>query len=348
MAKPSTRFCLVGVGRAGMVHARNVTRRIMNAEMTALCDANPDALKQAGDELGVTALYTDYREAVADPCVDAVIIVTPTFLHCPIACAAAARKKHVFLEKPMAITVAECRAINEAASQNGVKLQLGFMRRFSEGFLRAKAILDSGDMGRIMIIKSTGRGPGLPPPWIYDIGKSNGILAEVNSHDFDSVRWLAGSDIVRVYAEGANFKCPDAKSDFPDFYDNALVSLRFANGTIGSIDGTCPAHYGYDARVEVLCERGALFIGSTVKPGFSKVTVDDVTVTGKGTVYGDAVQSWRDLFKDAYVAELEHFIACLERDESPSVSGQDGLQAVAAVVAANRSIQSGEPVTVTT
>lgn len=331
------RFCLIGAGRAGLVHAVNITQRIKGAKLAAICDASPEALARTGEQLGVERRYTDYREAVSQPDIDAVVIVTPTFLHAEIACAAAARGKHIFLEKPMAITVAECEAINAAVAKAGVKLQLGFMRRFDGSFLRAKEVLDSGEMGRVVIIKSTGRGPGLPSPWMYDIVKSNGILAEVNSHDFDTIHWLVGDDIRRVYAEAGNFKCPDAKAEYPRFYDNAVVNLRFNGGTIGVVNGTCPAHYGYDARVEVLCEKGLLRIGHVEETGFTQVTVD-------GNVKESSVKSWRTLFKDAYLAEMEHFIACVRTDTPPRVSGMDGLKVVRAVIASNQSLLTGMPV----
>jgi myo-inositol 2-dehydrogenase/D-chiro-inositol 1-dehydrogenase/scyllo-inositol 2-dehydrogenase (NAD+) len=333
------RFCLIGVGRAGLVHARNLCHRITSGTLVALCDTNETTMAEAATELGVSLCFTDYREACATDVFDAVIIVTPTHLHEPIAREAAARGKHIFLEKPMAVSVAECRQINEAARQAGVTLQIGFMRRFDEGYRRAYSLLASGEMGRVMVIKSTGRGPGLPPPWIYDIEKSNGILAEVNSHDFDSIRWLAGSDIAEVFAMAGNFKCPDAKEAWPLFYDNAVVNLRFENGTLGMVDGTCPCGYGYDARVEVLCENGLLQIGSVAETGVTEVHLN-------GAVESRAVRSWRTLFKDAYIAELEHFIHSVVHGTPPLVSGEDGLHAVAAVVAANRSIIDRTPVQV--
>ena len=334
------RFCLIGAGRAGLVHAENLKRRIADAELAALCDASGETLQRVGRGLEIAALYADYREAVRQPDVDAVIIATPTFLHRDIACEAAANGKHVFLEKPMAVTVDQCREIIAAVDKAGVKLQIGFMRRFDPGFMQAKEILDSGEMGRVMVIKSTGRGPGLPPPWIYDVDATGGILAEVNSHDFDSVRWLGGGDICRVYAEAANFKCPDVKDEFPRFYDNAVVNLRLENGTLGMLDGSCPCHYGYDARMEILCENGVLQIGSIRQHGLTKVQRD-------GQVVGKAVESWRNLFKDAYVAELVHFIECVTKDKQPRVTGLDGLKAVEAVLAANQSIVEGRPVDVT-
>jgi scyllo-inositol 2-dehydrogenase (NAD+) len=331
------KFCLIGAGRAGLVHARNLKTRIKTAELVGLCDANREALEQAGRELDVPALDTDYRAAIRRPEVEAVIIVTPTFLHREIACEAAACGKHIFLEKPMALTVDECRQINAAVAAAGVALQIGFMRRFDDGFMAAREMLDAGDLGRVMIIKSTGRGPGLPPPWIYDVSRSNGVLAEVNSHDFDSIRWLAGSDPIRVYAEAENFKCDEAREAWPRFYDNAVVTLRFANGALGMLDGTCPAHYGYDARMEILCENGVLTLGTPQAPGVTRIERN-------GAIINRAVKSWRNLFRDAYVAELEHFIECARAGRQPRVTGWDGLKAVEAVVAANRSIVEGRPI----
>lgn len=336
---PAVRFCLIGAGRAGYIHAANLADKLKGAALVAVCDASEDAALRTARELNVDRTFTDYNEAVAQPDIDAVVVVTPTFLHCAIACAAAEHGKHIFLEKPMAITAHECHAINEAVARHKVTLQIGFMRRFDAGFLRAKEILDSGALGRVMIIKSTGRGPGLPPPWIYDIAKSNGILAEVNSHDFDTVRWMVGSDVARVYAEAANFKCADAREEWPQFYDNAVVNLRFQDGTIGVVDGTCPAHYGYDARVEILGEQGMLRVGHVDDGGVSHVTLD-------GSVVSSAVKSWRTLFKDAYVSEMEHFIQCIRTGATPRVTGTDGLKAVQAVVASNQSLVSGLPVTI--
>jgi len=333
------RIGLIGAGRAGMVHALNVRRHVPRARLVALCDANPDLLAQAGRELGVETLVSDYRDVVRRDDVDAVAIVTPTFLHREIACAAADAGKHLFLEKPMALSVDECRQINAAVDRTGVRLQIGFMRRFDERFLQAKQVLESGELGRIMIVKSTGRGPGGPGPWMYDLARSNGIIAEVNSHDVDSLHWFTGSRVERVHAESANFKCPDARRDHPDFYDNFVASLRFVDGTLGMLDGTCPAHYGYDARVEILCERGALMVGDTAQAGLRRVTLD-------GQVVARTVTSWRDLFRDAYLAEMEHFVECALEGKPPRVTGEDGLQAVAVVVAANASMRFGRPVEV--
>lgn len=172
---------------------------------------------------------------------------------------------------------------------------------------------------------------------MWDLGKSNGIIAEVNSHDIDSLQWFVDSPFSRVFAEAHNFKLDEAREQFPDFYDNVVATFRFSDGTIGLIDGTCPADYGYDARMEILCEKGVVFIGSSKQQGVECVAVD----RGAGNT---AVCSWQTLFHAAYQAELEHFVHCISHNQPPHVTGEDGLRAVAAAVAVNESILSGQPV----
>jgi len=330
MDSSKPRFCVIGAGRAGLVHASNLVQRIGSSALTTLCDADRVKLEQAGRELGVTDLLSDYREAVVREDIDAVIVATPTFLHCDIACLAAHHGKHVFLEKPMALSVEECRRINAAADRAGVKLQIGFMRRFDDRFRQAKEALATGDLGRVMLVKSTGRGPGGPGPWMYDLRKSNGVVAEVNSHDLDTLRWLSGEEYERVYAQGRNFKCPDAREAWPDFYDSFVAQFTFRGGAMGLLDGACPVHYGYDARVEVLCERGLLLVGAVEQPGWAIVTLD-------GQVNRRAVKSWRTLFKEAYWAELEHFIDCIREDRESPHNLRDAVKAPLACLAIRKS-----------
>jgi myo-inositol 2-dehydrogenase/D-chiro-inositol 1-dehydrogenase/scyllo-inositol 2-dehydrogenase (NAD+) len=325
------RVALVGAGRAGSVHAANLADYAARAEVVAVVDER----REAAETLGAS---TSLDEAL-ERC-DAVVISVPTFTHRDLAVRAAEAGKHVFCEKPMALTLAECDDMIDAAERAGVVLQIGFMRRFQPEFVEARRRIESGDVGEPMVIKSLTRGPGLPPPWAWDIERSNGMLAEVNSHDFDSVRWLAGSELERVYAEVANHKGPSRGVAAEDFYDNAVVSLRFESGAIGTIDGTCPADYGYDARVEIVCSEGLLVVGDLRGQALVEVRDRDV-----GTVT-PLHRTWQDRFRDAYRAEIRSFVDCALEGAEPVVSGADGRAAVAAVLAANRSWQEGRPVEV--
>ena len=338
MSSKKVGICLVGVGRAGAVHGKNFSERIINSKVVAVVAYHRESAMKAAEEYGTKNWYTDHKEALKQKDVDAIVISTPTFTHANVTIDAAEAGKHVFCEKPMTLTLKEADAMMAATRKAGVKLQMGFMRRFDAEFQSAKQKLEAGVIGKPATIKSTGHGPGVPPPWACDPKTSIGMLAEVNSHDFDSVRWLMGSDIKRVYAEVEAIAMPELKEKYPDFYDRALVTLRFANGSIGLIDSACPVRYGYDARVEVLGTEGIMLIG--------ELKYQAVVVCKKETgVYTSTFPSWRDRFREAYFEEDKHFIDCIINDKNPVASGEDGKTALEAVLAATKSFKEGKPVT---
>jgi myo-inositol 2-dehydrogenase/D-chiro-inositol 1-dehydrogenase/scyllo-inositol 2-dehydrogenase (NAD+) len=339
MRKDALGIAIIGSGRAGLIHARNFARGVDGARLVALVDPVAEARNAAMAELGLDKGYADYRQALEDPEVGAVVVVTPTVYHRDIVVAAAAAGKHVFCEKPMAMSAEECSAMIAACDKAGVKLQIGFMRRYARDFVAAKAAIDQGRIGDPVLVKSLTRGPSVPQPWMYDIAKSNGPLAEVNSHDIDCVRWFAGDDISELYAVAGNYRCPEARAQFPDFYDTVAMTLRFAKGAQGMIDGAVSVGYGYDARVEILGTKGVLFVGSLEN---SSLVI--CSAGGKPELATQAVPSWRNLFLDAYREEDIAFVRAVREDLVPMPSGRDGLKAVEAVVAGNRSITSGVPV----
>jgi predicted dehydrogenase len=332
------RVCLVGAGRAGKVHANSLFNHTPEAKVVGVVDASPEALRDTGDQFGIDARFDALEAALDDLEFEAVVITTPTFTHKSLAVTAAEAGKHVFVEKPMALTIPECDAMMAAAQRSGVLLQIGFMRRFAPEFVAAFERIQAGEIGRPMIIKSLSHGPGLPPPWALDLKKSNGMLAEVNSHDWDCVRWLMGSNPQRVYAEVANFKGAARGVEAADFYDNALVNIRFENGGLGSISGVCPCEYGYDGRVEIVGERGIMQIGDM--QGQSVVVCTD---RQQGLVT-PIFRTWAERFAWGYIREMGHFIHSIQNDTPPRVDGNDGRWAVAGALAGTRSFFEERPV----
>lgn len=328
-------ICLIGAGRAGLIHAANFRAMIPEAELRVIADPAPEALAAACREMNVEKSCTDYRQALEDKDVDAVVIVTPTKYHCEIAVAAAEAGKHILCEKPMAMTEEECEIMEEAAARNHVKLQLAFMRRFDESFAEAKRIVQRGDIGDVVMVRSNTRGPSTPKPWMYDIKTSNGPLAEVNSHDIDTLRWFTGSEFAFLYAIGGNYRCPDANEQYPDFYDNVVLTAGFKNGMQGMIDGAQGVQYGYDARCEILGTHGCIFLGKTQERPIQ-------VCLGDGKRYDEFTNSWRFLFKDAYLEEDRAFVRCILEDAEPLVTGHDGKMAVKIVNAGNLSIAKKE------
>jgi len=332
------RVCLIGAGRAGKVHVRSLTQYLPTAQLVCLVDPVAETLNATGEEFGIATRFPTLEAALEWNQFDAVVITTPTFSHKALAVTAAQAHKHVFLEKPMALNLAECDEIIETTEKNGVHLQLGFMRRFDPDFAAAYERIQAGEIGQPMIVKSLTHGPGLPPPWARDLKTSNGMLAEVNSHDWDCTRWLMGSNPVRVYVEIANFKGANNNIDTPHFYDNVLVNVRFESGGLGSISGVCPCEYGYDARAEIIGERGIMQIGD--------IKGQSVIVgTNRNQGYVTPIyKTWPERFAWGYIREMEHFVYSIQHGTAPKVGGMDGRWAVAGVLAGTKSFLEERPV----
>ena len=309
-----------------------------NARIDSVMDLDGARAADVAARFNVPHHCTSEAELLARD-IEAVYIATPQDCHCRQVVQAAQAGKHILCEKPMAMDVRECDDMISACKDAGVKLQIGFMRRYDESFMAAWRRIQDGEIGKVVLVKSLTHGPSVPQEWMYDIRKSNGPLAEVNSHDIDTLRWFADEEITEVYALGGNFRCPQAVERYPDFYDNVAMICRFADGRQGFIDGAVSVGYGYDARTEIIGTKGVMFVGRR----------EQDSVVGCSTDRGIAqpfVKSWRTLFTEAYVAEDQDFVDCIREDRDPRVRGIDGRMAVAVVNAGNRSIAERAPVSV--
>lgn len=336
--KQQIRVCMIGAGRVGKLHAGNLRRYIPSGEVVAIVDTQEPILKETADEFEIDGRYTSLEQALDKASFQAVVITTPTFTHMPLAVQAAENGKHVFLEKPMAMSIEECDKITEACKEHGVRLQLGFMRHFDPDFALAEERIRAGEIGEPMLVKSLTHGPGLPPPWARDLKTSNGNLAEVNSHDLDASRWLMASNPYRIHLEVANFKGEERGVDAEHYYDTMIANLKFESGGLGSISGVCPCDYGYDARMEIIGKRGIMIIGSLEN---NSLTIGVDRDTGLVT---PIFRRWPDRFRTAYVHEIEHFITCIQNETLPVVGGEEGRWAVAGVLAGTKSFLEERPV----
>lgn len=323
--------CLIGSGRAGMIHAQNLVGSVSGGNIVAVCDPVEETAKNAAAQLGIDLYYVDYQEVLKNDKIQAVFIACPTKYHKEIAVAAANAGKHIFCEKPMAMNEQECDEMIDAAKKNKVKLQIGFMRRFDESFIEAKKMIEAGEIGEVVLVKSHTRGPSKPREWMYDIEKSNGPLAEVCSHDIDTVRWFAESELKSVYALAGNFRNKEIAEEYPDFYDNVIMNGAFENGVHACIEGAQYVQYGYDARVEILGTQGVICLGDMHE---KKV----LSCTKNHEMKRPTMHSWTYLFKDAYLAEDISFIQAVLNDSDVKCDGYDGKMAVKIVKAGNESI----------
>ena len=329
---------MIGAGRVGKLHSGTLRRHVPGGDVVALVDPWAEVRDATGDEFGIERRFGSLEDALDAVEFDAVVITTPTPTHRDLAALAAEHGKHVFLEKPMALTLAECDDILSATSRHGVILQMGFMRRFDPDFAAAWERIQGGEIGEPMIIKSLTHGPGLPPPWATDLKTSNGNLAEVNSHDLDTSRWMAASTPLRMYVEVANFKGAERGVTSEHYYDNMFATVKFESGAMASISGVCPCDYGYDSRVEIVGKKGIIQIGEL--KGESIV----VCIDRDHGLVTPIFRRWPDRFRWGYIRELEHFVDCIQNERHPIVTGEDGRWAVAMVLAGTKSFLEERPV----
>lgn len=318
-----------------MVHGRNFAAGVRGARLVGVADPSQEALDRAAEELGVESRFEDPLAAVTSEGIDAVVVGSPTFTHAEVVVPALQAGKHVLCEKPLASSVEEGHRILKAASASSGVFLMGFMRRFDTGFQRAAERIVAGDIGEPLLVRSTGRGPGLPPEWAWDPNRSQGLIAEVNSHDLDTVRWLSGQELVRVHAWGRAAKRPDLAERYPGFVDLVTAHFELDGGGLAQVDGACPADYGYDARAEVYGTEGVLLVGQSATGPL---------VVRAGVAQADPVSSWRTLFAEAYRGEDAHFVAAARGEEEPRTGAADGLRALEGAVAVNRSLADGRVV----
>ena len=329
------RVAVIGLGRMGQLYARALASQVEGVRLYAVADSNEAPRAALAAEYGVPHAFADAREAFALPDADAVIIATPTSTHPDLVIAAAQAGKPVYCEKPLALTLAETRAAIAAVEQAGVPLQIGFNRRFDRGYRRAKELIEAGQIGRPVTVKSTSRDPFCPRVEFADPKLSGGLIIDMGIHDFDAARWLVGSEVERVSAEGTLMVCEGLKA--VGDIDNAVVNLRFESGALGNVELSRHAFYGYDIRTEVLGSEGALNIGLYQHT--------PVLLLSRAGAQHDVVPYLMERFGDAYRAEIQHFVECIRAGKTPEVGGVDSLRALEIGVAATQSAQTGRPVT---
>jgi myo-inositol 2-dehydrogenase/D-chiro-inositol 1-dehydrogenase/scyllo-inositol 2-dehydrogenase (NAD+) len=241
--------------------------------------------------------------------------------------------KHIFCEKPMALSLKEADEMIDAKERARVKFQVGFMRRFDQSHLAAKEAIERGELGKILMISSHGRDPGKAAGWGADPKLTGGVFAENCSHDFDSIRWLCAMEVERVYADGSALLFDEVRKNGD--YDSAAIMLRLASGAIGQVD-TGYSVYGHDVRIEVLGSEGAILMS------MGKET--NTAILRKDSVSNQYPSSYPIRFAQAYRDELTDFVTCVLEDREPKVTAKDGRAAVEIAQAAWQSVKESKPV----
>ena len=325
---------LIGPGEMGRRHAENLRYRVPGARLVAVADVDRDRARAVAGELNVPACFGSAGELLAHPGIEAVVISSPPKYHAPAIVAAAQAGKQIFCEKPLALTVADADAALDAVEHAGVLLQVGHMRRYDPPYAQAWQRIQAGDIGRVVLFKSIGRDQESSLAAASQIGVNGTLFHDSSSHDFDLARWLTADEVVEVHAYAAALALPELAAH--GAFDCGVVNLRFAGGAIGNVESFMHAQYGYDVRTEVVGTLGTLQIGYLRQTPL-------VALTRSGSRH-DLLAHWLTRFADAYLLEMQDFIAAVQAGAPPRVSGYDGRQSLAVAEAAVESWREARPV----
>ncbi len=330
------RVGLIGAGRIGRVHAENLAYRVPEASLVAISDIFVEAAEKLAADFQIPATYKDHRRLMEDKTIEAVIICSSTDTHSMMIEEAGAAGKHIFCEKPIDHDLSKIDRALAVVEQAGVKLQVGFNRRFDPNFQRVREIVAAGEIGDPHILQITSRDPG-PPPIEY-IKVSGGIFLDMTIHDFDMARFLMGEEVEEIYATGG--VRVDPKIGEAGDIDTVIITLRFESGAIGTINNSRKAIYGYDQRVEVFGSEGVVKVSNN--------TPHTAVVSNANGVHSPLpLFFFIERYAEAYIAEMKEFIECIQQDTSPPVTGIDGRIPVVMAYAAKKSFEENRPVKLT-
>ncbi len=326
------KIAVIGTGRMGSVHCRNIVRSVPEAELVAVCDIRLEVAQAVADELGIRRVVKDYHELLADPEIEAILVASSTDTHAFMTKDIAEAGKHIFCEKPLALELDKIDEALAAVNKAGVKLQVGFNRRFDKSFKKVHEIVESGEIGRPCILRITNRDPDFPSMDFLRV--SGGIFLDLAIHDFDMIRYQVG-EVVEVYAAGGVL-IEDKLKEFGDI-DTDVVVLKFANGVVGTLDHSRKAVYGYDQRLEVFCSNGTAMANNEA---------EETVVKGNQSGFLSAKPPYffMQRYAPCYVEEVRQFVVCVREDKPVPVTGEDGRAAVVLGYAAWKSLRENRPV----
>lgn len=325
---------IIGAGRIGKVHIQSISTQVPNARIKTVADPfMNDQTAAWAKSMGVENTTKDYKEILADPEIDAVLICSSTDTHSPISIEAIKAGKHVFCEKPIDHDVKNIKKVMEALKGTGLKYQVGFNRRFDHNFEALQKAVAAGKVGDPQIIRITSRDPEPPSPEYVKV--SGGIFLDMTIHDFDMVRFLAGCDATEVYAEGAVLVDPEIGK--AGDIDTAVITLKMENGAIATIDNSRKAVYGYDQRAEVFGSKGMVMNANDAS--------SNVVLSNEDGVTGEVpLHFFLERYMAAYAKEIKSFIEAIENNTDTPVNVEDGLKPVLMGLAAQKSLEEHRPV----
>lgn len=326
---------IVGLGRLGKVHASNLVDSVPNVNLIAACSVVESELVYAKETLGISKIYSDYTDMLADKDIDAIVIVTPSYMHCDQVIQAFEAGKHVFVEKPLGISMDEMERVKKVVESRPEQVfMLGFMRRFDPSYQYAKECVDRGDIGEITLIRCYGIDPHAGMESFIEFAKkssSGGLFIDMAIHDIDLIRWYTNGEIKRVWALGNNIAYP-ILDELGDLETGAAL-CELDNNKIGIIVSGRNSAHGYHVETEIIGTKGSLRIANHQEKNL-------VTVLNENGVVRPVSQNFPERFKEAFVNEMKAFVSYIEDGVQSPITPDDGIFSTKAALACEESLKT--------
>ena len=327
-----TGIAVLGCGRIGVMHAANIAAH-PRATLAGVYDIHRPSAERTGAKV-----FASVEECLADPGVDAVLIATATDTHADLLEACLAAGKPVLCEKPIDLSLSRVKTCAERIRGNALPVQLGFVRRFDAGHAALAAAVKAGKLGEVHQVTITSRDPGLAPE-AY-LRASGGIFRDMTIHDFDMARFMLGEEIETVHAVGSRLVDAALMGALGD-WDTVTVVLTTASGKQATILNSRRAVYGYDQRVEAFGSAG-MGISENRRPHMMRLTGAEETDRA-----APLQNFFIDRYREAFDAEIDAFVTCVETGAPAPVGFEDGVQALVIAEAATLSAREGRTVRLT-
>lgn len=324
---------IIGAGRIGKIHAENLLTRVNGSQLKAITDPFLD--EDWASSLNIPIFGKNHDILLNDPEINAILICSPSPEHASQIIECAKAGKNIFCEKPIALEPELIQRAIEEVKKSGVKLQVGFNRRFDPNFAAVKQKINNGDLGIPHIIKVISRDPA-PPPIEYVVS-SGGLFLDMTIHDFDMIRFLSESEVSEVHAFGSVLVDPEIGNSGD--IDTAVITIKFENGSLGIIENSRKAVYGYDQRVEVFGSKGTAIAENNTPTSM-------LLLNESGAIRDKPLYFFLERYKLAFINEVQAFVDAIRYDKIPPVSGEDGLAPVLIALACQKSMRAGKAIKV--
>jgi predicted dehydrogenase len=334
------RVGIIGSQFISTIHA-DALRQCGDAELVAAASPSAERVAAFAERFAVPRHFTDYRAMLEMKDLDMVVVGVPNDLHCQVAVDAAAAGKHVVMEKPLCLNLAEADRMIVACREAKVKLMYAEELCFAPKYVRLKQLLDAGALGRPVLLKQSEKHDGPHAAHFWDVNRAGGgVTMDMGCHAIEFFRWMLGRPPIKsVYAHMTS----DVHGDKTRGDDNAILILEFENGVTAMAEESWTKLGGMDDRAEVHGSEGVAY--ANLLQGNSILTYSragyDYAVEKAGSTAGWSFTIYEEAWNYGFPQEMAHFVDCVRHDLEPQVTGADGRAVLEAIFAAYESAGSG-------